>query len=368
MNRNKQIGAGLVGDGGASLERNEGVVLARVNDFRAQPRFKQFAQTASHFEHEIFFFQAVGTDRTGIVATMPRVNYNLADLQPQHPSQRPLSTGRRPSLVNARRRLIFRLAGGQPVRTFLGCRFLGVLHFPIGNFRRGRIGAVIVAGFHDFLDDWLFSFCIRSRRRRCRVLGDYRVLVRFGIVFGVTSLAVNVDDQPVGIGKHKGVIIREAVDLQHHPRTAGRKLCQSNFFQKAIVDIETLADQGGSQFGIAQIKEDPGRAVDPARFKLHVRFHVDRHPRVIRSRPVPQAGHSRQACGARLWKFLFHRRHRPNCVIRGTVRIVFGVLIFLRRWLLYRLARGGDLIRLRLIYLNNGLLSILRQMVMRIAP
>jgi len=43
MNRNEQIGTLLVSNGSTGFERNESIVLARVDHFGTQPRFEQFA-------------------------------------------------------------------------------------------------------------------------------------------------------------------------------------------------------------------------------------------------------------------------------------------------------------------------------------
>ena len=94
VNRNKQVGALLVGDGGAGFERNEGIVLARIDHFGAQPRFQQFAQAAADFEHQILFAQAIGADGPGIVAAMTGIDHDLANLQPQRADQRSLAAGR----------------------------------------------------------------------------------------------------------------------------------------------------------------------------------------------------------------------------------------------------------------------------------
>ena len=60
MNGNKEISLRLVRDRRARLQRNKSVVVARVDDVRAQPLFQQLAQAQSHVEHDIFFFDAAG--------------------------------------------------------------------------------------------------------------------------------------------------------------------------------------------------------------------------------------------------------------------------------------------------------------------
>src|SRR5258707_15848158 len=95
MNRNKKIGTLLVGNGRTSFEWNESVVLTGVDNFRAQSGIKQLAQPPADFQHQIFFFQAIRPDSSRIVAAMPGIDHNPADLQSQSADQRAVPTGGR---------------------------------------------------------------------------------------------------------------------------------------------------------------------------------------------------------------------------------------------------------------------------------
>jgi hypothetical protein len=81
---NEKIGPFFIGDGGSRFERNESIVFPRVNDFSTQAGLQQLAQSPAHVEHEIFFFQTVGADRARVVASVAGIDYDFADLQPQH--------------------------------------------------------------------------------------------------------------------------------------------------------------------------------------------------------------------------------------------------------------------------------------------
>src|SRR5215471_15658323 len=81
MDRDEQVGALLIGDGGAGFERDEGIVLAGVDDFGAEAGLEQFAETAADVENQVFLFYAVGADSAGIVAAVSGIDDNLADLE-----------------------------------------------------------------------------------------------------------------------------------------------------------------------------------------------------------------------------------------------------------------------------------------------
>ncbi len=91
MDRNKQIGPLLVRDRRPRFQRDECVVLPRIDDLGPQPRLQQFAQLAPDFEHQVFFFQAIRPDGSRIVAAMPGIDHNLADLQSQRADQRTIA-------------------------------------------------------------------------------------------------------------------------------------------------------------------------------------------------------------------------------------------------------------------------------------
>ena len=100
MDRNEQVRLLLVGDRGASLQRNKRVVLAGVNDVGAQSGLQQLAQAAADIEHQILFLQAVGTDGAGIVSAVAGIDHDLADLQSQGADQRAVAAGGRRSFAD----------------------------------------------------------------------------------------------------------------------------------------------------------------------------------------------------------------------------------------------------------------------------
>src|SRR5277367_4048281 len=55
----EEVGLRLVGDGGASFERDERVVRTGVNDLRAKPIMQQFADPQRDIQHDVFFLNAV---------------------------------------------------------------------------------------------------------------------------------------------------------------------------------------------------------------------------------------------------------------------------------------------------------------------
>ena len=52
MNRHEQVSLFLIRDSGAGLKRDEGVVLARVDDISSQSGLQQFAQSAANIEDQ----------------------------------------------------------------------------------------------------------------------------------------------------------------------------------------------------------------------------------------------------------------------------------------------------------------------------
>ena len=69
--------------------------------------------------------------------------------------------------------------------------------------------------------------------------------------------AVDIDDQAIGIGQQKGRVVGDIIDLKHHPHHALLKLRDAHPAQKSVGDLEGFADQGGSQLGVMQVKENP---------------------------------------------------------------------------------------------------------------
>ena len=95
MDRNKQVRLFLVRDGGASLEWNESVVLARINYVGAESSPQQFAQPPPDIQYQIFLLQTLGPNGAGIVSAVTGINHNLADFQSQSTDQGTIATGSR---------------------------------------------------------------------------------------------------------------------------------------------------------------------------------------------------------------------------------------------------------------------------------
>jgi hypothetical protein len=113
------------------------------------------------------------------------------------------------------------------------------------------------------------------------------------------------------------------VDFEHHSGPSWRKLGHTDFLQKTVIHVECLAHQRGSQLGIAQVEKDARRTGNSLRRKVHVAFNVNRHARVIRCRPVPNAGHSRQATGARCRGLAFRGGSaNPLSVVRDRLILI----------------------------------------------
>ena len=68
---------------------------ARVDNLRAQPVVQQLAQPQRHIQHHILLLNATRAQRARVVPTMPRVDHDPPDLQPQRPHQRRLTIRRR---------------------------------------------------------------------------------------------------------------------------------------------------------------------------------------------------------------------------------------------------------------------------------
>ena len=81
MDRNEQIRLLLVCNRGTRLERNERVVLARIDYVSAKPGLQQLAQSASHVQYQVLLLEPPWSNRAGIVAAVAGVNHNFADFQ-----------------------------------------------------------------------------------------------------------------------------------------------------------------------------------------------------------------------------------------------------------------------------------------------
>ena len=71
-----------------------------LNHLSTQARLQQFAEPSTYVQDKIFLFQAVGTDGSGIVATVTWIDHDLADFQAEGTDQRTVSGFRGFSLVD----------------------------------------------------------------------------------------------------------------------------------------------------------------------------------------------------------------------------------------------------------------------------
>ena len=125
MDRNEQVGLLLVGDRGASLQRNESVVLAGKDHVSAEAGLQQLAQSPADVEHQIFFLQAIGTDGAGIVSAVAGIDHDPADLQSQGADQRAVAARGRRGFADIRKnrcRLAPVPAGASRKRGQIQCR------------------------------------------------------------------------------------------------------------------------------------------------------------------------------------------------------------------------------------------------------
>ena len=88
MDGKEEIGLRVIGDFRALLERDERVVVARIDHFGSrQPLLDELAQAQGHIQAQVFFHQSRGADRAGIMAAVPGVDHDAADLQSQRARQ-----------------------------------------------------------------------------------------------------------------------------------------------------------------------------------------------------------------------------------------------------------------------------------------
>ena len=189
---------------------------------------------------------------------------------------------------------------------------------------------------------------------------------------------MNVDDQPRRVRQQKRVIVGEIIHFEHDPRLAWLELRNPDFLQKAVIDIEALAHQRRRQFRVVEIEEDPIGMIDALRSELDVLLQVDGHTRIVRRRPVSNAGHTGKTfrlvdadisarCAVPIAAPIivligrFCHFARRLCRLPNLVR---GLLIFLRlaHGRSFSLEVGGVLVQF-----GNGLLSFFRQTIPGIA-
>src|SRR5512135_1737046 len=111
MHRDEQVRLLLIGDGGARFKRDEGVVVARVDDVGTEAVLKQLAEAKRDVENEIFFVQAVRADGTGVMPAMTGVNDDASDFEAQRADQQTVAVhgGLRGASVDLVRRLLLLL-------------------------------------------------------------------------------------------------------------------------------------------------------------------------------------------------------------------------------------------------------------------
>ena len=140
----EEVGLGLVGDGGAGFEGDEGVVVAGVDDVGSEALLEQLAEAQGYVEDDLFFFNSSGTGGAGVVAAVAGVDDDASDFQAQGAHQGALAGSR--GLGSARGRDVFgfciRVDGGD--MRGMGCAWLGASDDRRG--RGGREGAVIRLG------------------------------------------------------------------------------------------------------------------------------------------------------------------------------------------------------------------------------
>src|SRR5215831_9277721 len=96
----EEIGALAVRDGSAGFERDEGIVLAGVDDFSAEPGFELAAKTLGDIKYEVFFEQAIGTDGACVVPSMAGIDNDLADLETERANEGAIAGGGRTSFMD----------------------------------------------------------------------------------------------------------------------------------------------------------------------------------------------------------------------------------------------------------------------------
>ena len=92
MNADEQVCLCLIRDCRACFERDEGIVVAGIDDIGPKPLLQQFAQSQCHVEDNVLFLNAAGSERTGVMPTVAGINDDAADLQSKCADQGPLAS------------------------------------------------------------------------------------------------------------------------------------------------------------------------------------------------------------------------------------------------------------------------------------
>jgi len=98
----EEVSLRFVGDGGAGLEGDEGVVGAGVDDLDAEFVRQQLAEAEGDVEHDVLLFDAVDAERAGVVAAVACVDDDASDLEAERAGERALAVGGEVGFVRGR--------------------------------------------------------------------------------------------------------------------------------------------------------------------------------------------------------------------------------------------------------------------------
>src|SRR5581483_7733776 len=129
MNGHEQVGLFAIGDGGASLERNEGIVLTGVDHVRTEPALQQFAEAATNLQNQVLFLQTIRADGSGVMTAVAGIDDNAADLKTKRADQGTVAAGGRPGFPRIDFGLVVAGSGELP-------------GFGIGSRLRARLAAI----------------------------------------------------------------------------------------------------------------------------------------------------------------------------------------------------------------------------------
>src|SRR5579884_3744596 len=102
MDGDKKIGLRLIGNRGACFKRDEGVIVAGVNDICAEALPEQLAQAKRYIEHNVFLFDSTRAQRAGIMSSMSGVYNDAADFEAESTHHRTLSGSGRSGFMDRR--------------------------------------------------------------------------------------------------------------------------------------------------------------------------------------------------------------------------------------------------------------------------
>ena len=255
VNGKEQVGLLFVGQRGALLEGDEGVVAAGVDDLRAHAVLDEFSQAQGDIQDQLLFQQPLGSFRTLIVATVPGVDDDAPQLEPQRARQRILSrAGMLSGLGDLDRR---------------------------NRRRRGRRGG---RGRFHF---WRGRRDHRRKRRRC-----------FGRSRGARRRTSQLDDEPVGIGELRGGGFRISVQLEHHASDARHRLRGANALDQLVVEILGIeTPRIHARVRVQDVEVDSLGIVQAVGAESEIAGNLDGHPRDAAEGPVANGRHRMQGAG-----------------------------------------------------------------------